>query len=71
MDNPEKLATDTGRRQTIQRNWQQTQDEDKQYRETGNRHRTKTNNTEKLTTDTGRRQTIQKHTNIHKKTKIT
>jgi hypothetical protein len=56
---------------TRQRNWQQTQDEDKQYRETGNRHRTKTNNTEKLTTDTGRRQTIQKHTNIHKKTKIT
>jgi hypothetical protein len=34
MDNPEKLATDTGRRQTIQRNWQQTQDEDKQYKNT-------------------------------------
>jgi hypothetical protein len=44
-NNPEKLATDTGRRQTIQRNWQQTQDKDKQYRETDNRHRTKTNNT--------------------------
>ena len=58
------------KKKTIQRHrqhWSQTQNEDKQYRDTGNtghRHRTKTNKTETqatLVTDTERRQTIQRH----------
>ena len=69
-----KLGTqDTGRRQAIQRHCQhwahKIQDENKQYRDTGNigntRYRMETNNRETLSTlgtqDTGWRKTIQRH----------